>query len=279
MKKLIIFIFLTVFGLSSCMEVNNVILAGDKPIIEGYLAPNQPVELKVFSEIPYLEDDSSFSKPIENLDIQITSSNGEMLRLNYTENGIYKSSEKLGGAGEIYTLFFEYNGREVSATTTIPVAPSNLEVDQSELFRTALDLSTGGRPPSGLGGSGSNTPLSITWQNPDNVYHFVAAQYLEANLDPVVIFPTNENGITRPPRMFNNEPILGTANNLQVQQFEYFGKYAVILFRLNPDYAALYENGGTSSQNIATPLSTITNGLGIFTGINADTVIVEVKRQ
>lgn len=278
MKRIVFYSYILATGFISCTEVNNVISAGDKPIIEAYLAPNQPIELKVFSEIPYLEEDSSFSVPLENLNIQISSSTGKVWLLTYTENGIYKSTENLGSAGEVYSLNFEYNGRVVSASTTIPVVPSGLATDQSEIYRTALDLSSGVRPSGGFGGANS-TPISITWQNPDNVYHFVAAQYLEATLDPVVILPTNETGFSRPPQRFNNEPILGTANNMQVQQFEYFGSYALILYRLNPDYAALYENSGTSSQNIATPLSTISNGLGIFTGINADTLVIEVKRQ
>ncbi|SOE21290.1 protein of unknown function [Spirosomataceae bacterium TFI 002] len=284
MKKLL-FILPLLLGViwQSCTEINDVVAAGDKPIIEAYLAPNSIVKMKVFSEIPYYENDSSFSQPIVGLSILITGDDGTSFPLQEVSNGYYESIEKLGSANTVYSMSFMHNGRTVSASTTIPPSPVDFAVDNLEIERLARDLSGGfiGGPPGGGGGFNqeSQTPITITWSNPDNVYHFVAAQYLESTLDPIIVFPTNTEGFIRPPRQFNNEPIQGTANNLRPQQFEYFGTYAIILYRLNPDYALLYENGGTTSQNISTPVSTITNGLGIFTGVNADTLYLEIKRQ
>jgi hypothetical protein len=53
----------------------------------------------------------------------------------------------------------------------------------------------------------------------------------------------------------------------------------VILMHVNPDYAALYRSSGSTSQNISTPPTSITNGLGVFTGVNADTLKFEVKQR
>lgn len=280
MRKLVSILLSIPFMALSCTEINNVVNPGDKPILEAYLAPDATVSMKVFTEIPYLEDDSAFSQAIEGLIITITSDEGTAFNLQDKGNGNYESIEKLGSAESNYSMSFQHNGRTISANTSLPPAPVNFQSDTLTIYRTELDLSGGftGRPP-GLGNGATNqSPLTLTWDNPDNVYHFIAAEYLESSLDPVVTFPTNTDGFTRPPQRFNNEPILGEVNNLQAQQFEYFGTYAIILYRLNPDYALLYENSGSTTQNIATPVSTISNGLGIFTGVNADTLYLEVKR-
>ena len=55
--------------------------------------------------------------------------------------------------------------------------------------------------------------------------------------------------------------------------------HRIVLFHLNPDYAALYKQSSTSTQHIATPPTRVVNGLGIFTGVNTDTLYVAVKPQ
>jgi hypothetical protein len=54
--------------------------------------------------------------------------------------------------------------------------------------------------------------------------------------------------------------------------------HAVILYKLNPEYSTLYDDSGNSSINLKAPYSNITNGLGIFTGMNADTLYLNVKK-
>jgi hypothetical protein len=290
MKKILI--KLTVFWglisvIVSCTKINDVITPSDKPVIEAYLAPNHSVSMRVFTEIPYTSTDSAFSAPLIGLNIKITGSDGKFFTLKGDEAGNYVSAknEVLGKAGTTYSMSFSYKGRTISASTILPIKPEGFKIGVTTIERVARDLSQGGGP--GGGGPGgqvglleTRTPITLSWNNPDNVYYFVAAQSLETNPIPVVTRPTNNNnGNDRgPQRRFNNAPIQGTSNNLQPQSFEFFGKYAVILYRLNADYAALYVNNSTTSQNISTPVSTIENGNGIFTGVNADTLVLNVKR-
>jgi len=49
-----------------------------------------------------------------------------------------------------------------------------------------------------------------------------------------------------------------------------------VLYHLNPEYAALYKFSGNTSLNIREPTTNIENALGIFTGINADTLKIYV---
>ncbi len=268
----------------SCIEVNNIITPGDRPVIEAYLAPENILSMKVYTEIPYTSEDSAYSKPIVGLSIKITGDDGLEMILTENEAGIYVSTQKLGKAGTTYKMSFSHGGRTISAETTLPQAPEKFEMDKTEISRVARDFSAGFTPGQGGPNIGfqqeANSTINISWNNPDNVYHFVAAQSIESNPTQILIPPPSDGNMpARPARRFNNQPVLSTSSSLGGQSFEYFGRYAIILYRLNPDYAALYENTSTTSQNIATPVSTITNGLGIFTGINADTLILTVKKQ
>jgi len=56
-----------------------------------------------------------------------------------------------------------------------------------------------------------------------------------------------------------------------------FGTYQIIVFRVNPEYAALYESSSNSTLSLEEPPTNIVNGLGIFTGVSSDTLYLEVS--
>ena len=60
------------------------------------------------------------------------------------------------------------------------------------------------------------------------------------------------------------------------RDLQQFGDHRVIVYRVNPEYAALYESASNSSLNISEPPTNINNGLGIFTGISSDTLFFKV---
>ncbi|GAB3513590.1 hypothetical protein GCM10027442_26810 [Emticicia fontis] len=284
MKKIYsnIFTLIILACVISCTKVNDVVNPGEKPIIEAYLAPGHPVSMKVYTEIPYAESSEGVSEPIDGLNIKITGSDGKVFNLKSTGSGVYTSAdnELIEGAPTKYKMEFEYKGRIVSGETEIPEKPSGFTISTHQIYRTQVDLSSGGFPggPGGGFGGNDNTPVELSWNNPENVYHFIAVENTETTPQQIIIPPTGSEFPTFRFR-FTNEPLLGTHNNIQPQSLEYFGNYDVILYRINPDYSALYQSSGTTTQNLSTPPSSITNGLGIFTGINADTVKLNVGKN
>ncbi len=268
---------------ASCTETHSVIDANEKPVIEAFLAPGHPVSLKLTTVIGYTGEESSDSvaRPIDGQQIQIKVSDGSIFTLNSVGDGIYESkATDIVKFGLTYTLDFTYNGLPISATTVIPTRPTGFKISKDIVYRSKIDLSSG---TGGFGGPGGfqedRTPIEASWDNPNGEYHFVALINTEENPESIVILPTDTD-TPLPPfnRRINNEPTTATVTNIMPQTFQYFGKHYAILYRLNPDYAALYRSTGTTTQNISTPPTSITNGLGIFTGVNADTLIVNVYR-
>ena len=264
----------------SCTDINDVVNPGQKPIVEAYLAPGHPISLKVYTEIPYAETSEGVSEPIEGLSIKITGSNGKVFNLKSVDKGVYESdsNELIEGAPTRYKMEFEYKGRMISAETEIPEKPVGFTISTNQIYRTQVDLSSGGPRPGGSLGGIDNTPVELSWSNPENVYHFIAVENIETEPQQIIIPPSGSDFPTFRFR-FTNEPLLGTHINIQPQSLEYFGNYDVILYRINPDYSALYQSSGTTTQNLSTPPSNITNGLGIFTGINADTLKLNVGKN
>jgi hypothetical protein len=82
-----------------------------------------------------------------------------------------------------------------------------------------------------------------------------------------------------PSNIFRKQPTNSSSEEIRAMEFQYFGKTRILLFHVLPDYAALYDQSSTSSQNLTNPSTNIKNGYGIFTGLNADTLWLNVKKK
>lgn len=280
MKKYIYFC-LTILGISACADLDSGFMETvPKPVVEGYLVPGQQVRIKVHKEIPYSADSAQSSRleiPVSGLKIQL-SGEGQTETLAEEADGYYAASTKfLIKVGGSYQIKFSYNGTTVSASTVIPTKPQGFKASTNVVPRAAVDLSAGfmggGRPPGGFGGSQTN--IALEWLNPNNDYFITVVECMEANPVEIIKFPV-DNTRPRPDRRFRNEPAQTSVGVVGSQSFQYFGLHRLILCKLNPDYPALYQRNGNTTQNISTPPTTITNGLGIFTGVNADTIQIRV---
>ena len=264
--------------INACTEDVGTLEGGTKPIVEAYLVPDHPISMTITKEIPYNSDDTTTTQvPVNGLAITVTG-NGETYKLTSVGEGVYKSEASVRlKVGATYSMSFVYEGKTVSASTIIPTKPTDFAEDITSLYRTKVDLSAGGTPGA-IGGGFDNTQITLTWTNPKDEYHFVVANNTETDPVLIVTLPTDvSNDVLI--RRFRTEPVQGVTTFLRANQFLYFGNHDIILMKVNPDYAALYKSTGSTSQNISTPPSTITNGLGLFTGINADTLKFEVKQR
>lgn len=279
-KKVFSFTAILAMGiglLTSCDTDNAAIPGGAKPIVEGYLIPDQPITIKVKKEIAYSEDVTNVETFISGLNITVTG-DGKTYALKSFQDTLYKSDNDVKlKVGVTYSLSFIYNGKTISASTIIPTKPVGLTSASSSIVRTRQVITTTGGFGRNVDG---NQEVVLTWVNPNSDYHFVVADNIEVKPDLIITLPTTTSTtVNNFQRRFRSQPVQGITTNLRSQQFLYFGKYNIVLLKVNPDYVALYNNAGSTSQNISTPPTTITNGLGIFTGINADTLKFQVKER
>jgi len=252
--------------LCACKKETTAPTFNDIPVVESYLQPGQTPSLTVSRLVPYSGTATYSPDNINALSIQIIH-NDTIHTLKPKGNGVYADSSLVIAKSGLYSLQFTYNGQPVSALTSIPSKPQNYT--QSVDTMTIAQKTTGGG-----GGFGGNAyrpnPIQLNWTNTDASFYVVVVENIEIN--PIPIDPNAD----APPRIFRNQPTQANQYQIQSRQFHYYGMHRLILFHLNPDYAALYNNNGTNSQTLTNPQTNLVNGLGIFTGLSTDTLLMKI---
>jgi hypothetical protein len=238
----------------------------DFPIIEAYLVPGDSARVKISRQVPFTSGVSYSEDNSDSLFITIDCDNQTYI-LTPVGDGTYVGKNLLPEAGKIYHLAFRFNSKEVKAYTQIPEVPLNFTQSDTSMVIEHQDSTTG--PPSG----GMPDPLELTWDNPDNSYYIVVIENIESTLDPIRDFGDE----TPPGNRFRKSPTKSSGLQIGSMEFQYYGTHRLILYHVLPDYATLYENQNNSSQNLTNPSTSIQNGYGIFTGLNTDTLFIEIK--
>jgi hypothetical protein len=237
----------------------------DQPVVEAYLSVGDYMNVKISRQTPFTSDYGYSSDNINALDVKVIH-NDSIYTLSAIGNGKYVDSNLIITEGEKYALQFVFNKKIVTASTTIPSKPVGFK--ESESYIKISDRASG--PPSSM-----PEPVKFSWNNSDNSYYLVVAENIETDPTSIREFDTG----SPPPNVFRNAPIQESFYDIQPMSFWYYGTHRMVLFHINPDYASLYDDNGKSSLNLTTPITGITNGIGIFTGINSDTLWFEVIKD
>jgi len=253
-------IIITIITISSCKKdtMNNSYIA--KAIVQAYLVDGQPISIYVKKEILIGSTDTA-TQTIDNLVVKITSA-GNTVTLNAKGHGLYVDSTYKAIAGQTYNLNFLYNGVEITSSTIVPTKPSGVQISATSLSIPANTYNTS-----------SIAPLNLTWSNSNNDFFLVLVQLFQS---ADTLSPIDTSSHFHRHGFFRNQPMQSSSYQISPRDFSYYGVYNVILFKLNPEYAALYNGSDNNSQNLTKPICNINNGLGIFSGINADTLKITI---
>ncbi|OFY65370.1 MAG: hypothetical protein A3H98_11055 [Bacteroidetes bacterium RIFCSPLOWO2_02_FULL_36_8] len=267
MRNKIIISFL-ILSIAGCKKEENKEFT-DSPIIESYLSPGDYLNIKVTRQIPFSSDVSYSSDDINHLTINVTRNN-----VNYTlqalGDGKYVDGSLIVAENDLYDLSFSFNSKNVSAYTKVPAKPQNFTESVTEIELEKIDTASG--PPN----FGSQLdPVNLTWDNTDGSYYLVLIENIETTLEPIRDF----GGNAPPGNRFRKSPTNASSTEIRSMEFQYFGSHRIVLYHVLPDYASLYDDNSTSSQNLTNPSTSIVNGYGIFTGLNSDTLYLEVKKK
>jgi hypothetical protein len=257
-----IFLLFAIAIISSCTDPDS----GDisvKAVVEAYLRPGQPIEVTISKEGSFENSTVDSLEFIDGLTVEINEG-GNRYTLRSVGDGKYVSDEGVIAASEkIYSLDFEFENKEVSASTYVPSRPQGFKLSADEIIVSRPVPGTMPMRPE---------PLEVSWENQNNDYHLVVVTVVEEDPEKIASGGISISGA------FRNEPNTETTYEINDISFKYYGMHAVILYKLNPEYATLYEETGNSSLNLKSPYSNVTNGLGIFTGVNCDTLYLNVKK-
>ena len=263
MKNIIFILFIII--LSACEKINLKEADYDMPVIEAYLFPGKKVELIITRQLVF-ESNDSVEASLGGLEVKI--SDGEQWYI-MENNGdsLYSNPNLKIVEDSTYFLEFEYNNLKVTASTTVPCKPIGTTISNTVFETFSMeDFSPWERPE-------FPDPETISWVNPEEDYYMLITESIEDTLIQV-----NSSNIG-PARLYRSEPVQTETIEVNPRDFQYYGRHYLILCHLNREYAGLYEQIQATSLDIKSPPSNIENGLGIFTAVNTDTIIVNVISQ
>lgn len=268
MKKIYILFALSTFALFSCEKVVFDKTNLDKPIVDGIVYANHNPQIHLSSPLGYGEDNTS-QTDINNAKVSMEI-DGKSYDLSSKGSGNYLNDKVILKAGQVLNLKVIYNGYTVTASTSVPAKPKNFTVTENQLQITTPQQ--GGFPPQG--GGGGFAQIAATWNNDIQEYYALMAKNVETTPEQVPFFGRGgqqQQAFTPPLEQITNPTQSNTAN-VGRQTFQYYGKYKLILFKVNGEYVDLFNNRGQSSLNLTNPPTNVTNGFGVFTAMNADTL-------
>ena len=227
------------------------------PVVESYLQEGRnSLTVKIYSMEIYLQDDYELSWPLEGLQLEI---NGR--ELTETASGTYSLHLGEDTIRELqnYNLSFEYQGKTVSASASVPKPVTNLAIDPAYITRDSLYY---------FWDTTDTTEIKLTWDDPDNDYYQI---YIESPATSDM--PSMGGGTQFRRRMM--QPFRGNSYTTGSREFMTVGAYSIYVYRVNKDYVDLYER--ISSTDLANPSSAIENAFGIFTAMSVAKIGFQVK--
>lgn len=272
MKNTSIFLLFLATIFTACEEKNITNTETKTAIVAGYLFAGQPCDSIRITQATSYGGSDSLTVTLDAL--VVTLSDGDQtFTLTPVGEGYYRNPNLVIESGKTYTMRFEHNGETVSAQT---FAPFRRECAISDTLIEMQKIEFGNGPPTG--GFTTVDPIELSWDNPEGDYYYVVVQNIEDDPEYVnEIFKEQDNPF-RNFRFISEPQVMDFYNIDPRREIEQFGTHRVILFRVNPEYAALYNVSDASSLSITQPPSNVENGLGILTGVASDTLFFEVKK-
>lgn len=267
------FLLLVFFGIISCEDVPDFQQDDTIPVVEAFLYVDDPVDdIKISEVIPFASGITD--NEVNGLDIEIIWNESIYPLLNSETGGgryFYPGDDLEIRSGETYEIRFEYEGAIISSSTKIPSAPTGLNLSNSSLALPQLidvfDVLELVRD--------ENNSVNIEWDNANGDYYFLVIENLESNPESIDL-----NNILNFNFEFVSTPIQDNFfTMIPFIHYTQFGTHRIILYRVNEEYALLYETLEQDSRDLNEPFTNITNGVGIFSGFASDTVYLEINKQ
>ncbi len=243
----------------------------DTFVVQAFLFAGEPVtEVAVTGVLPIDADSTATAAPIADARIAITR-DGARFDLVPTEGEPgryhYPGSDLLVKVGDVFGLEASHGDRTATAETVVPVPPHGLSLSATVMSPPEFGVRGGGFQP------GADEGLVARWENSASALHYVVVDNIEAEPAPFAESPFG-GGFAR---RFVQRPTAGDSALVSARSLSYFGRHRVRLYRVNEEYADLYEGLNQDSRDLNEPPSNVRGALGVFSAFSADSAFFEVR--
>ena len=259
-------LFTVVILFSSCEESTMEGFGAESIVIQSYLFAENPLDSFYVRESISYADTSDEITTIDDLSVSISDGTDNYF-LQSIGDGYYQNLDLIIENGKTYSMEFENEGTVISAETYVPEKKEvSISLNQISIQRVTAGVMM---PPT------ETDPITVSWENNEGEYYYVIVENIEGT--PEYINENFGNATGERPRIITEPQIISDYNVDTRRDIQFFGTYRIVVYRVNPEYAALYSTSEATSSSIIEPITNIENGLGIMTGISSDTITFEVN--
>ncbi len=261
-------------SLAGCEKIE-ISSEGDiKLVLNAYLYENEPVvSVRLSETLPFTSSDTVFPL-ISDANISIQWKDQDYPLLSSDSAGFYHSPDSNLRiiSGEKYAIEIVHGEDVLTSETTVPQKPDSMRLSASSI-QIDPDLTPREMRQAGI------ADIEVTWSNPDGEYFYVLVENIEENPEDIEFGFSGFGGKFQNFRFLSRPFITDTYVIRVFLSVQQYGTHRVKLFRVNQEYADLYENREQDSRNLTEPLSNVNNGLGIFTAFSYDEAYFEVVKK
>ena len=232
-------------------------------VVEAFLFAGEPVDDVRLTETVPLGEDPALAPTVDDAIVALVRGGERWVLSRLDEPGAYgyAGADLHVREGDRFHIEVEAFGRTATGETVVPAPPAGVELDKDSL----------GVPVIGPGviqsGVLQTLQVTATWENPDDRLHFVDVLGLDP--DSESIFPGFGPGGGRQFRL-RSAPTEEAFHTVRLPELEGLGPHRVIVYRVNQEYADLYDNRVQDSRDLNEPPSNIRGGLGVFSAFSSD---------
>jgi hypothetical protein len=289
MKKYIYLLF-TSFILASFIscEEEAIYTPDERFVLQAYLYANEPVwDVSIKNAVPLTVTDS-IGEPINDAVITLYKNDVAYTLVSSSDTGTYQynGNDLTVDEDDIFSIEAIVGEKTASGTTTVPKSPDGVAMSVENIVLPEINVDgVTGRPEFGimqtLKALIDEVQMDVVWDNPDNLLHFVVIENAEDNQE--TIFPDfgGKFGSSGGKGSFQriSAPTRESSYEINFTEMQYWGQYIVKVYRVNQEYAALYENLEQDSRDLNEPPTNVKNGLGIFSAFNSQNVYFRVEKE
>lgn len=277
MKKLSFFLILLV----NCFGCDEEPLLDENFVVEAYLYAGEKVDKIKIKQVEDIYTEETKNIILTNAQITLKKNNVSypLLFDNTLQSYTYKGSDLKVQVNDKFELEVIVGDRISNATTIVPEATKGISISGSKIVIPAISIRLG--IVEELTKLFNNARLTIGWNNLDDQLHFIVIENVVAG-NP--IFPPDfpiPDATLQLIRSFSyiSAPTKNTNFQIPGLSLETYGTYRAKVYRVNQEYANLYNNQVQDSRDLNAPPSNIKNALGIFSAFASDSVFFEVVKQ
>ena len=264
----LVLVIVGVLAAQACTDSDPTGPDADILVVRAFLFTGEPVaDIRITTTVPLVSEDT-LGTPVSDAMVWLERDDVRFdLIATPGEPGAYHypGSDLVVGVGEAFELRISRGSESISATTIVPPPPEGFAVSSDVLEVVDLTAGFGGFGGRGGGGGGLTFGgLIVRWINPERDLFFVAVDNLET--DPVQIPAPDFIGQAR---RFTSAPTPADSTTISQLSLTHLGEHRIRLYRVNQEYADLYEGRVQDSRDLNEPPSNILGGLGVFSAFSS----------